>query len=360
MSNRGQSLQRRRGVGVPVTGATLCARQIMPSKPLNPGKPAFYLDHSTLCDAFRADKLRDGTDPCYRPLVSWIERVANEANLCLSETHLLELSRWNEPQAALRMAHWYESMPVVWTKWPWVLLREEHDYWLKVALGLAPGDPPQPFVGSFPAAMRAPTVDFAAACLTQSKSGVLVPALIQSMRHAHVSRLVERKKAAIVDEAATIRKHRPALTLGREQAIRQELRQNALEAKQRLLKEPNAGRFDVPLDEDVAEAYLHLWDANPAALPATRVLGRLHVGFVDAALRRQGPSQNEERAALGTFDDTSHAMAGAYCTVFTCDGRVAETLGDLRRQLGVSPQLSVAEYGGDVERFVADLVSYWP
>jgi hypothetical protein len=72
-------------------------------------KIAVYPDHSTLCDAFRAHRNRPDAADCaaYRPLREWFERVAREANLCLSMVHLVELAAWGDEATADEMARWY-------------------------------------------------------------------------------------------------------------------------------------------------------------------------------------------------------------------------------------------------------------
>lgn len=47
-------------------------------------KATVYLDQSTVCDAFRVHLQPPGADPAFRPLLTWVEHVARDANLCLS------------------------------------------------------------------------------------------------------------------------------------------------------------------------------------------------------------------------------------------------------------------------------------
>ena len=92
----------------------------MPHLPLKAGAPTFYLDQSTLSDAYIA--WCPGLDPkherIYRPLRPWIERIANEANLCLSLAHLRELSRWQKTWGKTKLAHamcdWLNQLPTRW------------------------------------------------------------------------------------------------------------------------------------------------------------------------------------------------------------------------------------------------------
>ena len=74
----------------------------MASKQYDRTKLSVYLDHSTLCAAFKAHRPQaDAADfAAYRPLVSWAERVGIEANLCLSTAHLIELVSWEDTATA--------------------------------------------------------------------------------------------------------------------------------------------------------------------------------------------------------------------------------------------------------------------
>ena len=66
----------------------------MPSKRFDPTKPSFYLDNSTLCDGIRACRAAPhaSTQAAYLPMLPWVERVANEANLCMAvRNHSFEI-----------------------------------------------------------------------------------------------------------------------------------------------------------------------------------------------------------------------------------------------------------------------------
>jgi len=84
----------------------------MPSKLYDPSKPTFYLDQSTLCDAFRAHDSVKPSDAAYRPLLPWIERIAREANLCVSLIHISELAKWTDVKMANAFAAWLDGLPL--------------------------------------------------------------------------------------------------------------------------------------------------------------------------------------------------------------------------------------------------------
>jgi hypothetical protein len=110
----------------------------MTSRSHRPDKPTIYLDHSTLCDAFKAVHIDpDGadTDRTYAPLCGWVERVSVEANLCLSVFHLADLAGWTKSSASV-MARWLDTLEIVWMLNPQQVERAEGTYWLKVAAGV--------------------------------------------------------------------------------------------------------------------------------------------------------------------------------------------------------------------------------
>lgn len=84
----------------------------MPGKPLTTTKPLVYLDFSTLVYAFEGTSEAAATDR--RALLRNIERVASNANLCLSFTHICELAHRTDPIARAAMARWLDRLDAVW------------------------------------------------------------------------------------------------------------------------------------------------------------------------------------------------------------------------------------------------------
>lgn len=122
----------------------------MPPKSRDPDRPTFYLDQSTLSDAFRSTFVEGArrSDPAYLPLRPWIERVAREANLCLSSTHVLELAAWSELEADA-MAEWLDSLDIVWMRSYPDVQRAEDEYVVRVVAGVHDAEPTSPFAPSF-------------------------------------------------------------------------------------------------------------------------------------------------------------------------------------------------------------------
>jgi len=80
-----------------------------------------------------------GTSPAaaaFRPLVTWINDLAPEANLCLSITHVIELARVGRHADRRCNGCLADGIPIRWTKTLTTLQEEEDEHWLQVAVGL--------------------------------------------------------------------------------------------------------------------------------------------------------------------------------------------------------------------------------
>lgn len=76
----------------------------------------------------------------------------------------------------------------------------------------------------------------------------------------------------------------------------------------------------------------------------------------------RGPWRLEEGSKkagkqASTTHDAAHLVGAAYCDVFTCDGDVAEWLGDVRVSLGLRPQ--IWKKGKSKAEFVRALTHDW-
>jgi hypothetical protein len=112
--------------------------------------------------------------------------------------------------------------------------------------------------------------------------------------------------------------------------------------------------------DDVQDRLVELVARDPRAMPCYRAQARFHEGLIKVALQRSSASNNEQKALQGSFHDMIHLSVGAaYCDVFTCDHLVADWLGDLRKVLGLRPQLSRKQFE-TADKFVGALVETWP
>ena len=336
----------------------------MSSKVRDLTKPTFYLDHSTLMDAFRANAVGGRMKPslpAYRPLLGWVERVAREANLCLSVFHLDELAHWGDESGADGMAAWYDQLPIVWVRHDLENVEDEH--WVKVAAGALPARPVDAFAPSLLSAFGHLT-QRAVTALLRSKQPVVT--LVRASR----TRGEGKEAETFIPAAQLFRENRAwAQAEGWSEAQREEdtaskrrvdLRKRALNADLRLIAraDPEYATKSCTAGE-VQDLLVSLFESDPRAMPSYKARIHFNQGFIGAAMRRRAPSRKERKDFHGTFHDLFHVSAGAaYCDVSTCDGPVSGWLGGLREELGLRHQLSVREVGP--EAFVRTLMSTWP
>jgi hypothetical protein len=333
----------------------------MASKVFEHGKPSVYPDNSTLCDAFRAAMPGGRADRAYAPLKAWFERVALEANLCLSIHHLSELARWSDQDTADAMAAWYEALPIVWAKSTQTIEAEEGEHWTKVAAGVtSPGV--NPFSATLLGAFHALTPEMTARLLGSNDQARVLLGASRQMGHDREERFMGdtaqtfRDDLAWADENGLTTQQRQELEAQNE---RRALRELAREADTRLTARRDIAYARKPCTGgQVQDLLVELFGRDPTAMPYFRVQRRLWPGFRSRAGRRAGPSNNERAALAGALEDNLHASVGAaYCDVFTCDGEVAEWLGDLRARLGRRPQMTARAHVGGANGFVRDLMA---
>ncbi len=338
----------------------------VPSKLRDQSKPTFYLDHSTLCDAFRAHAVGSSkpAEAEYRPLFDWVERVAKEANLCLSTFHIAELGRWGDTTTAAAMARWYEQLPIVWARSLLDLEEAEDEHWVKVAAGITPAVSVSAFAPSLLTAFRDLSHD-AASKLLATKEPIL--ALLDAIRtkgqDEEVGMMPQTAQAFRDNRAWADAEGWSAEKKDSETAYKRrvDLRTRAMEADRRMV-----ARRDVEYaakqcsSGDVQDRLVELIEKNVQAMPCYRARARFNEGFLDTAVQRPGASNKERGALRGSFHDLIHLSVGAaYCDVFTCDGLVGDWLGDLRQILGLRPLLSRKKFT-TTEAFVSALLAEWP
>ena len=338
----------------------------MPSKSRDKARPTFYLDNSTLCDAFRAHLVQGATpsDVAYHPLFNWVERVAKEANLCLSVVHIAELGRWGDTASAVAMARWYEKLPIVWVRSMTDVQDAEDEHWTKVAAGLDPKETVNPFAPSLLAAFRDLTIDAVTELLGAREPVIAtLEAIRGKVLDNGVGRMLQvaqafRDDRAWADTAGwSDEKKRDETAYKR----RMDLRKRAMEADRRLVALNDVEYATKTCSPgDVQDLLVALFDREPAALPCYRAVQCFNEGLISFAMTKAGGSKKERDALRGSFHDLVHLSVGAaYCDVFTCDGLVSDWLGPLRQDLKLPQQLSVKKRGGPAA-FVKALMSTWP
>jgi hypothetical protein len=345
----------------------------MGSRAYDPTKPTFYLDHSTLVDAFKVHLPGTNVDQAYLPLKGWVERIAVEANLCMSVVHLVELGGWGAEEPSDAMARWYGSLPIVWAPLIQHVQTDETDHWTKVAVG-ATGRTHFPYAASLEAAFRTLDHDGIEA---MNRHGAPELALVTVARTARwrelwEERYVRRYVSMIVNVSENHRSMRetPGWTdeTGRRQVtanFEESLRQRAREASIRMCVAGDPEFASSPVEgERIAEKLLELFEQNARSLPACRA-GQLftqgNADMVDRGEITDGvPSKKLLRTLRSGFGDYMHLTGAAYCDVATCDRTVSNWLGDLRTTLGLRPQLAARDYPGGPAGFVRDLMASWP
>jgi hypothetical protein len=287
-----------------------------------------------------------------------MDRVAVEANLCLSVIHLLELAAWPNLAEAEAVAQWLDRVPVVWMRKLDSILTDEAEHWLQVALGLTPA-PVQAFAPSMWAAFEKWTPSTAAVALEHAS----LPEAVQLFRAMQYSRGNELAKVA----AQAFRADRSQVTGWSEAQKAERVGYNRRVELRKIARATHLGleaRGNPAYDAlkqtggGVMDPFVDFVERTPFALPAWRTMGTFTAGFADIAVRRTAGSKKDGELD-SSMNDVQHAALGIYCDVFTCDKLTSTILGDLRTTLGRARQFSVGEMG-DATRFVDALTGRLP
>jgi hypothetical protein len=342
----------------------------------DPTKITVYPDNSTVCAAFKAHRNQaDAAEySAYLPLRDWFERVACEANLCLSMMHLGELFRWDDHDTADAIARWYDTLPVLWMKSMYDDMEEfEAERWTAIAAGVEVEPNAKPFATTLLTSFRSLSVDAVAALLAQPLPSF---AIVKSMRESSEwhQRFQAYNEVYIGTMMDVWRDHQWADAQGwtddmkrkaTECNVRVALRERARDADKRLTSKGNAAYAAKECrDGDVQDRLVELYQREPKAMPLFRVIRQFNEGANAHVERGQivngQPSKSLRKTLLSSFGDWMHLVGAAYCDVFTCDGTVSGWLGDVRVSLGLRPQLASRGYMGGPEAFVRDLMATWP
>jgi len=336
-------------------------------------QPTIYLDTSTISDAFKAHGAAADQLAAFRPLLPWCERVAQEANLCMSVMHLAEFSRWGDVETADKIARWVDATPIVWLgSMAHRIQTLEAQAWTRIAVGADAIPAGVPFCEGLAAAFKDLTP--AAERLLSGPEPAL--RMVRDLRpSADWTARWEGWRTQFVDWLmVVVEDHRAATEAGwsegqkRAQQARndeRELRKVALAADTQLLADGDEGylwkRADVT---DVGALLLGLYHFDPRALPLFRLGSRFNAGAIARAMRgRQdgGVASKSVRKELGSaFGDYVHLAGGAYCDVFTCDGAVASWIDDVREKAGLRRQVTARNHPGGPAGFVAELIASVP
>ena len=336
----------------------------MPARARDPGKPTVYLDTSAITDAFAgAGNFR--TPSPFAPLFGWIERVAREANLCLSMTHIGELSRWPDHRSATGVAAWLDELPTVWV-YPSMKLEQhlEPDHWLKVAVGIASREPFSPFAPSFASSIVFMNPAFSAEFLKSAKLAQQVDVVRQIGWETFVqggfdmTNAIRRNRQAAA--AAGVNQTQLATLIRRQEE--DEIRAYARAAHGRLIEECDTDYVATGVDEATAQdSLVHLFRADPTALPSHRMAMAFNTAFIASAQARKPGSNKEVDQLTGALSDRMHAVGGGvYCDVFTCDRPSSAWVSPVRRALGRLAPIVLGRHPRGDAGFVEDLMATCP
>jgi hypothetical protein len=322
----------------------------MPTKPITVGRPSWYLDQSTLCDAIGANFMDARDDrPHYRRLLQIIERAANEGNLCIGWPHVHEFAKWNE-QKAKAATQWLDGLPVVWAHQSKRVMDSEVEAVLRTVVGAVPSSP-QPFAPSYLV-----TFDrWELHALSQGLSRTTLTHIVADARRVgkvdrwdqesmHWATKLHHDRR---DNPRTETEKRRILAERAEQALRE-----SVTAVHTLLAErdPDYAALRVGLVE-AARRVVATYRTNAGTFHCTRMTDVLHEAFADKAGSLTLGSQDFRKLASGGLDIEHASVAAAYCDVFTCDRTTSLWIGDRRERLGLERQLVRGEFRSD-EAFV--------
>ncbi|WP_394845136.1 hypothetical protein LZC95_49915 [Pendulispora brunnea] len=330
----------------------------MPPRAYDASKVTFYLDQSTVSDAFRAVTVPPRADAAYRPLLAWMERLAREANLCFSIAHIAEIARWADHGLADALAEWLDGITTVWVRPMLEVMTEEEDYWTAVAAGATPQTEVIPFALS-------PTGVFSRTSVADSIRAFREPGSISSPAGEELfeqeDNEVRTMLRAIQQNEAWVREQKWSAqkkSNERESARKADLFARARDAAIRRNAAPANAWIDP--DGDIQGALVDLVDQDPRSLPSWRIRRDFNDKF-DQVARARKPGSRGESKLISSFRDYWHlAVAAAYCDVFTCDQLVYDAIAPARTRLGKKATLAPSKHRGGPVGFVTGLVATWP
>lgn len=242
----------------------------------DPTRKTIYLDQSTISDAFLATEGRSNSDAGYAPLRDWIDRVAHEANLCLSTAHLVEVARFPEIVTGDRIVLWLDSLPTVWVRPADDIAEDEDEVWTKFAAGIAPTQAVQAFTDNPINAFRTLRTNLQALAVAATTDGTIYP-FVNAARHldlsAHAAMMATIVRAAGEDAREATAAGWTNDMKARKVAynLRVALRQASWNAVARInaRSDPDLGGRE--LSVNVVDDFVALFEKEPKSLPATRV-----------------------------------------------------------------------------------------
>lgn len=318
----------------------------MPFRPIRSDAATVYLDHSTLCEAFRAREGVAGAESSFVAVARWIESSAPKVNVCLSMIHVLELAAWPDRTFALEVGHWLESIEMVYVRSTAAVVGEE----MRKALARASGNvtqPISPFASSLLHGLdQAPALSDLAGLLTgkpiigfMNARDPIGAAETRRFAVPAATRFRNDRARAAADGLSDSLKS-AILTANRERALREQI--------------SDLGQ-DVQRTPETVSEVVEAYRRDPFSLPAFHAANELMARFGEAAVGRSPGSQRDARLQ-SSIPDIDHAtVGGVYCDVFSCDSETAGWLAPLRMGVGKPQPLTHRAFRNDGGAFAAAL-----
>lgn len=327
----------------------------MPWKPTSVGKRSFYLDQSTLSDAYKSLRLEAPTrEREYLPLVDWVRRVAHEANLCISWPHVYELAAWDGPEAGA-MAQWLDELPLVWVNQAPRVTRSELECGLRREAGL-PESLPEPFASSYLATYESLELD----ALCQFLGHTSLPEIVRMARNASPTRWRDQslKYARMLHDDRKQSAWHPNFA---RQFLNARERERLRKVLQRMLDGLGIDKHGHSARDrfNIVDATLKRIVAHPQEYRCYHTTQLLAFEFAHrSAVVTPGTKRFNAMGSSGL--DMQHAAPASYCDVFTCDMLTSSWLSDVRASLyGLPRQFARGEYPSS-EAFVNALLAAGP
>jgi hypothetical protein len=150
------------------------------------------------------------------------------------------------------------------------------------------------------------------------------------------------------DELDTLRRSR----------TRDVLRQLAREANARLAKKRDVDCYLwTHRSVDFEQRFVELYETDASSFRTFRVSNEGIKQLGENAKKRKAGGNAERSELPGASADLVHAIAGAYCDVFTCDRATATWMGPLRAQFGLAPPIVLGGHAGGAAGFVEELIA---
>jgi len=330
----------------------------VPGKPITPKKPLVYLDWSTLVYAF--DGTSDSARDVRRNLSRTVVDISAKANLCLSFTHICELTHNRDAVGRAAMARWLDGLDAVWLRSESEVEVAELRHALVCAATGTRVPPPVPAVPSFLSmwgeALRGEALEYALANPTLDALVELIasePRLMTRLEQGMRGGSIAAAKQLYLDRKAAFGSvGEAAMNADLDRRFRKRLESDALAMAGHLRGDANSGLYverdglHVPPTDDELRARIG-GALDVTVMPYTYLAQRFIRSAAKDVLGRPNVNTKAFDEQRGDFYDIEHLVGAAYCDLFTCDQRTEQRLANGRALIGRGLPITAA---GGLER----------